>query len=188
MLDDQLCARFTAKWADESAQVDLSVAGAHQVANALGAIGIAVAVAGVPLDTAARDVGAASLSPWRMEMGSTPTGATVINDAYNANTASVSAALDALAAVDADRRIAVLGTMAELGDRHDVDHQAMAARAESLGIQVLAFDEAAYGAPLVATIDDAVAELGTLGPRDAVLIKGSRVAGLERLAQALLGN
>ena len=52
----------------------------------------------------------------RMQVDRAAAGGLVINDAYNANPTSMAAALDALAAVDADRRIAVLGMMAELDD------------------------------------------------------------------------
>ena len=56
----------------------------------------------------------------------------VVNDAYNANPASVGAALDALAAMAAGRRIAVLGLMAELDDPGPARPE-VAARAEALG-------------------------------------------------------
>ena len=52
----------------------------------------------------------------RMQLLTAASGGLVINDAYNANPTSMRAALDALAAVDAERRVAVLGGMAELAD------------------------------------------------------------------------
>ena len=169
------------------APVRLRVAGLHNAHNALGAAAVALAL-GVSIEAVAHGLGRAELSPWRMAVTTSATGALIINDAYNANPASVAAALHSLAAVPAQRRIAVLGVMAELGERHAAEHAAVAALAAELDIEVLAVAEAGYGA---ATVSDAGAALGALGPLghgDAVLVKASRVAGLERLASALMGH
>ena len=96
------------------------------------------------------------------------------------------AALAALAALAAERRIAVLGVMAELGDRDMADHAAIGARARELGIRIVAIAAPGYGGDDVADIDAANDALGDLDERDAVLVKGSRVAGLEHLAARLL--
>ena len=120
-----------------------------------------------------------------MQLDRTPSGALVINDAYNANPTSMAAALRSLAALPARRRVALLGTMAELGASSAEQHRATAALARELGLQVIAVAEPAYGVEAVAGIDAAVAALGPLGEGDAVLVKGSRVAGLERLAERL---
>ena len=82
--------------------------------------------------------------------------------------------------------IAVLGIMAELGERHDAEHAAVAALADDLGIDVVAYETYAYGLPTCSGLDGALATIGAVGDGDAVLVKGSRVAGLERLAAALL--
>ena len=58
----------------------------------------------------------------------------LLNDCYNANPLSMRAALQALADVAAERRIAVLGTMAELGDHNEAEHAAAGALADRLGI------------------------------------------------------
>jgi len=76
--------------------------------------------------------------------------------------------------------------MAELGDRAAADHAEIGAKARELDIRLLAVAAPDYGGEDVATIDAALDALGDLGDGDAVLVKGSRVAGLERLAQALL--
>jgi UDP-N-acetylmuramoyl-tripeptide--D-alanyl-D-alanine ligase len=116
-----------------------------------------------------------------------PSGARVLNDAYNANPSSMLAALDALDDLPAVRHTAVLGPMAELGDHAEAEHRRVAERASELGIRVVAVDTAAYGGVPVDGIDGALAALGPLDAGDAVLVKASRVAGLERLAQRLLG-
>ena len=186
-LDDQLRPRFVVRSPWGTAAVQLEARGAHQVGNALAALAIALCC-GVPLDAAVSALSRASLSPWRMEFLRSPTGATILNDAYNANPTSMTAALEALAALPARRRVAVLGEMAELGARSLWEHQAIAVLAGRLGVEVLAVGTTAYGVASVETIDEAVAALGPLGGGDAVLVKGSRVAGLERLAARLVND
>ncbi len=177
--------RLRSPWGDT--EVRLAVRGRHQVGNALAAAAAALACDVEPSAVAA-GLSGASLSPWRMELLRSPTGALVLNDAYNANPVSVAGALRALAELDARRRIAVLGTMAELGEVSDREHRAVAALAHELGVRVVSVGEAAYGGEVVAGPDEAVVALGPLGEGDVVLVKGSRVAGLERLAARLSGG
>jgi UDP-N-acetylmuramoyl-tripeptide--D-alanyl-D-alanine ligase len=114
-----------------------------------------------------------------------------VNDCYNANPMSMRAALDHLAASGAERRIAVLGTMAELGPDSERYHREIGAHAAALGIDVLVpvaeaalpyteeFDGETHP---VATPEEAGALLEELArPGDRVLIKGSRSVGLERV-------
>jgi UDP-N-acetylmuramoyl-tripeptide--D-alanyl-D-alanine ligase len=184
VLDDELRASFELRSPWGHVAVRLLARGLHQVDNALAAAAAAL-VSGVTPDAVATGLAQASLSPWRMELRRTPSGALVLNDAYNANPISVAAALRSLAALDATHRVAVLGTMAELGAVADEEHRSIAALAASLGIEVLAVAEPRYGAPTVPDVDAAADALGELGEGDAVLVKGSRVAGLERLAVRL---
>jgi UDP-N-acetylmuramoyl-tripeptide--D-alanyl-D-alanine ligase len=174
--------RLVTPWGD--ALVTLGVRGLHQIENALAAATAALAL-DVDLAGVAAGLAAAVLSPWRMELTTTAAGARVLNDAYNANPTSVAAALESLAALPAQRRIAVLGVMAELGSVEAAEHAAIGGRARALGIRLVAVDAPGYGGEDVATIEEAVALLGPLGAGDAVLVKGSRVAGLERLAALL---
>lgn len=170
-------------WGD--ADVGLAARGPHNVANALAAAAVALVV-GVDLAAVAAGLGHATMSPWRMEMKRTATGAVVLNDAYNAGPASMEAALRALAHLDAGRRIAVLGPMAELGAHTAEAHARIAALADEFGVRIVAVAAPEYGAPVVPDIEAARQALGELGQDDAVLIKGSRVAGLEKLAERLL--
>jgi UDP-N-acetylmuramoyl-tripeptide--D-alanyl-D-alanine ligase len=186
-VDDELRPGFVARTPWGSRTVRLCVRGAHQVGNALAALAVA-GTAGVPIDVAADALASASISPWRMELHRTPAGAVVVNDAYNANPASMEAALQALATLPARRRVAVLGPMAELGADSAAQHGAVSALAGRLGIEVLAVATDAYQGRAVGGVDEAVAALGRLGPGDAVLVKASRVAGLERLAARLLAS
>ena len=184
-LDDELQPRFVLRTPAGSADVELAVRGVHQVSNALAAAAAGVAC-GVSLDRVASGLASAVLSPWRMEFNRTGAGAVVINDAYNASPTSMEAALRSLALVAAKRRIAVLGTMAELGDLADEAHAEIGTLARELGVEVVAVGEERYGVEPVRSLDEAVHRLEPLGQGDAVLLKGSRVAGLERLADLLL--
>lgn len=177
--------RLCTPWGD--AEVELAVRGAHNVHNALAAASVAL-VTGVDLREVVEGLGEAALSPWRMEMSLTPSGAIVLNDAYNAGPASVEAALRALAHLDARRRVAVLGPMAELGAHARDEHRRIAGLARSLGIELLTVGAPDYGALDVVDVDAALVALGPLEEGEAVLVKGSRVAGLERLAARLLGT
>ena len=119
----------------------------------------------------------ATVSGMRMEVTTAPSGATIVNDAYNANPTSMLAALEALAAMDARRRVAVLGLMGEIDDPEPA-HRAIADRAVELGIDLIAVGTDLYGR---SPMDDPVAVLGALGAGDVVLVKASRAAGLERV-------
>ncbi len=184
-LDDQLRPRFRLESAWGGADVRLGVRGRHHVANALAAASVAL-VCGVAVDEVAHGLGQGQLSPWRMDLQTAPGGALVLNDSYNAGPASMEAALRALAHLDVARHRAVLGPMAELGADGPAAHRRVAALADELGVGIVAVATDDYGVRAVADIDEAVAALGPLGPDDAVLVKGSRVAGLERLATRLL--
>ncbi|MGH9273148.1 MAG: UDP-N-acetylmuramoyl-tripeptide--D-alanyl-D-alanine ligase [Acidimicrobiales bacterium] len=185
VLDDSLRGRFRLRTPWGEADVALGARGLHQVDNALAAASAGL-VCGVSLDDVVAGLAVGVLSPWRMDLTTSPTGAVVLNDAYNANPTSMAAALRSLAALPAQRRIAVLGVMAELGAGSDAAHAAIGELAAGLGIRVIAVAAPAYGGEDVPDMDAALAALGQLADGDAVLLKGSRVAGLERLAAQLL--
>ena len=177
--------RLVSPWGE--ALVRVGARGLHQVDNALAAAAAAL-VCDLSLDDVVAGLATAALSPWRMELAMTPTGASVLNDAYNANPTSMAAALQSLTELPARQRTAVLGVMAELGDRSDDEHAAIGELARGLGIRVIAVARPAYGGEDVPDTAGALALLGGLGPHDAVLVKGSRVARLEEVAIALLDD
>jgi UDP-N-acetylmuramoyl-tripeptide--D-alanyl-D-alanine ligase len=118
-------------------------------------------------------------------------GVAVVNDCYNANPMSMRAALDSLAEAPAERRIAVLGWMAELGPDAERFHREIGAHAATVGIDVLVpvgdparvYTES-FGGEVdpVATPEEAGELLERIArPGDRILIKGSRSAGLERV-------
>jgi UDP-N-acetylmuramoyl-tripeptide--D-alanyl-D-alanine ligase len=184
---------FTLRTATASARVALPLMGAHQALNASAAAAAAM-TAGVPLDAAAAALATASLSKWRMEPRGLACGATLLNDSYNANPDSTRAALDALAAVEGGRRIAVLGEMLELGDSGEAEHRAVgeyaAARADVVAVVGEAARAIAEGAGERAVqLADNDAAVDWLRDRvtagDVVLVKASRGARLDEVAAAL---
>jgi UDP-N-acetylmuramoyl-tripeptide--D-alanyl-D-alanine ligase len=176
-----------------SAPLTLPLVGAHQVLNASAAAAAALA-AGVPLPLATAALATASLSPWRLEPLDLACGATLLNDSYNANPDSTRAALDALAAVEGTRRIAVLGAMLELGDGSEAEHRAVGAYAAARADVVAAVGEGAR--PIAEGAGErAVALTGNdaavhwlrdhLAAGDVVLVKASRGARLDEVAAVL---
>jgi UDP-N-acetylmuramoyl-tripeptide--D-alanyl-D-alanine ligase len=121
-----------------SARVELPVPGRHQVGNTLTAVAVALA-AGVPFDDVVAGLPELRLvSKRRMDVFDRVDGVTVIDDSYNANPASMSAALHALADLGhGRRRIAVLGYMAELGDYEVAGHREVGELAAKLGVDRL---------------------------------------------------
>jgi UDP-N-acetylmuramoyl-tripeptide--D-alanyl-D-alanine ligase len=207
-LDDGGRPSFTLVAGGRTAPVRLGVHGRHQVSNALATAGVALAL-GLDLDQVAGTLSLARpASRWRGDVTDTASGATVVNDAYNANPGSMVAALELLAAMTratptraARRAVAVLGEMLELGDRSVHEHGVIGRAAVRLGVARLvvvgdgesvqemrdAAHEAGGTATLVRDVEAAVTLLGAeLEPGDVVLVKASRSVGLERVAAALL--
>ncbi len=186
-LDEVLRPSFTLETPSGSVDLKLEVRGAHMAMNAAAAVAAALAV-GVDLADAAAGLTAAELSPWRMEVSRAGNGLLVINDAYNANPTSMRAALAALSEVAAAEFVAVVGEMAELGDEGEAEHLAITAEAAAAGVRLIAVSAPAYGEGALHVNDrtEALSALGELGDGMAVLVKGSRVAGLEILASELL--
>ncbi len=183
VLDELARPRFRLSTPWGHASVVLPVSGVHMALNAAAAVAAALAV-GVPLDSGVDALAGVTLSPWRMEMGRAVSGAVILNDAYNANPASMRAALDTLVSLPAARRVAVLGVMAEIEDP-EREHRALADEVRSRGVELIAVGTDLYGQ---APVSDPVTAVGELGEGTAVLVKASRVAGLERVAAQLLAQ
>ena len=206
-LDDDARAAFTlvsdAAGASARHPVGLALHGEHQVTNALAVAGAAIAL-GLDAGAVAARLGEVDrVSAHRMALTRRPDGVRVLDDAYNANPDSMAAALRALAAMPARRRLAVLGEMLELGHGAEREHAELGRLAATLGIDVLvapgeagahvaAGAAAAAGATTPATHVPADADAAKvlldelLTDGDLVLLKGSNGSGIWRLAEHLL--
>ncbi len=182
-LDSELQPSFQIESPWGRQEVKLKVSGKHMVQNALAASAAGLFL-GMELPEIAFGLSEGTLSPARMQLETASSGFLVINDAYNANPVSTKAALEALASLNkSGRKVAVLGLMAELGDDARKFHEEVAAYAHSLGVDLLTVGTDLYGQTPENDIDQSLAGLTT---GDAVLVKGSLVAGLQSLAQRLL--
>ncbi len=182
-------------------EVTLAVPGEHMVSNALAAVAVGLEL-GIPLVEVGPALAQTGVSRWRMETFSTADGVRVLNDAYNANPESTAAALRTARWMAGEGRlIAVLGEMAELGAISPEEHDRVGELAARIRVDRLLTvgetartiaraairegmdpnDVASYDDPSEA-LDD-VRRSSARG--DLVLCKGSRVAGLETLAEAL---
>jgi UDP-N-acetylmuramoyl-tripeptide--D-alanyl-D-alanine ligase len=195
-LDAELRPRFTLN----GQPVAVPLHGEHQARNAALALAVAHRGFGIALDEAAASLGSVRPARWRLELHRSGNGVLVLNDAYNANPASMDAALRSLAQTEtAGRRIAVLGEMLELGAYAGEAHAAIGRLAAALGIDVVIgvgvggqqIAESAIGRQ-VYTAPDAAAALATaietVEPGDSVLVKASRAVGLESVAAGLLAH
>jgi UDP-N-acetylmuramoyl-tripeptide--D-alanyl-D-alanine ligase len=162
---------------------------AHNLTNALAAIAAGVALGAdlAAMADRAADIGFSRFRGERLEL---PGGIVLVNDCYNANPVSMRAALDHLASLGAERSVAVLGEMGELGPESAAFHREVGKHARAAGIDFVV----GVGAPardydpdeLVADPGEAAELLAArLEPGDAVLVKGSRSAGLETVAEQL---
>ena len=183
VLDERACASVSIESPWGKASWKMNVPGEHMAHNAVGAIAVA-GVLGLDLQRAAEAVSNSILSEMRMQHRIARSGALIIDDSYNANPASMSAALQALSVTKASRRIAVLGVMAELSEP-ERDHSEIAELAKKLGIEVMAIGTDMYGMQS-RTLDEVAAMLSAVENSTAILIKGSRVAQLEKLVSLLV--
>jgi len=179
----------------DSVTVALPASGIHQVSNALAAAAGAVCL-GLSLRECLEGLEHANMSDWRMEVR-VHRGVKFVNDAYNSSPASVESALRTCFQMkpEQSRLIVVLGPMAELGPVSDREHRRagelaaiLASRLIVVGSQAICAADAAVGAGMpevefVADADSALAAIGPLNSGDVVLVKASRVAGLEKLTE-----
>jgi len=201
---------FTITMGDETARLELPLVGEHHVSNAAAVVAVGVAL-GASVSAVVQVLSRVqTLSRWRMEVSTSSSNVTVINDAYNANPESVQAALRALMVLagsnstefSATRRsFAVLGEMRELGESSHAAHEEIGRLTVELGVeQVVVVGAAAAaiadarsaagmseGTRLVDSPQDAVEILSTLlRSEDVVLVKASRAVGLEAVAAGIL--
>jgi UDP-N-acetylmuramoyl-tripeptide--D-alanyl-D-alanine ligase len=177
--------------------ITLPIPGEAAAIDLVAAVAAAEAAAGRVLDV---ETALAGLAPIEGRMRVCHAGEVqVIDDAYNANPASMRAALAALAEMDGARRVAVLGEMKELGAVAEREHEALGTAVAQAGVKLLvscggladaiARVAAAAGVEVVraASAEEAARTAAErVRPRDVVLVKASRSVGAERVVEALV--
>ncbi len=171
----------------------LNVPGLHNVKNALAAATAAYAL-GIESKAIVAGIAAYRGMEGRLQRKRLPSGATLIDDTYNANPESMKAAIAVLAA-HTGSKIFVMGDMGELGDSAAAMHAAIGVFAKRAGVERLfAFGELSAeavrgfgdgGAHFATNVELVAAITGVLGPNTTLLIKGSRFMRMERVVEAL---
>ena len=185
--------RFVLSTPHGDAEVRLPLPGRHNIANALAASTVALALE-VPLDTIVAGLEQAIAVEGRLKRIAMPDGWTLVDDSYNANPSSMHAAIDTLALAAGERWL-VLGDMAELGPEARALHAAVGRHARERGIERLfavgplsAAAAEAFGAGGRHFADKA-ALLAALHPDlhagVTCLVKGSHSSGMEQVVAAL---
>jgi UDP-N-acetylmuramoyl-tripeptide--D-alanyl-D-alanine ligase len=150
---------FDLVYRGERIPASIPMLGEHNVLNALAAATVGIAVGMEVSDIALALTTLKQKSKWRMEVHQIPGNVTIINDAYNANPESMTAALETLTAIPATgKTFAILGKMHELGNDSDAIHEQIAKLASDLGVtQLVAVGDPAktYGLPVLATNSEA---------------------------------
>jgi len=187
--------RFVMHTPQGTVDIELALAGKHNVINALGAAAAAV-TAGATLEQVAAGLAAMRPVAGRLQWRTTTTGASLIDDSYNANPSSMQAAIDVLANQSA-RRWLVIGDMGELGDFAVEAHREAGRYAREHGVErlfafgslaALAAESFGAGSTRHSDIQDLIAQVRNELTADVcLLVKGSRSNRLERLVQALSG-
>ncbi len=175
--------------------VGMRLVGAHQVSNALAAAAVATALA-LPIELIASSLSTAEItSKWRMQLDEVGD-LLIINDSYNANPASMAAAIRTLSLFAQERggqSWAFLGKMHELGESGAMASADIGTLASEIGVDhCVVVNAPEYGSGVgpmqfhhVATIADAAIFAEHLSPGDVVLIKASRAQRFEILAEEI---
>jgi UDP-N-acetylmuramoyl-tripeptide--D-alanyl-D-alanine ligase len=195
--DGAVGSRFTLEAGGRSAEVRLPLHGLYNVENCVAAAACAWAL-GLPLDEIAAAVRGVKPASMRGVVHRAEQGFLLIDDSYNSNPDAVGRALESAAALPAERRIAVLGDMLELGPEGPRFHREAGERAARLGFspvvgvgelaRELAAGAEGAGAEAVWLPDAAAAAgwaAGEVRRGDVVLVKGSRGVGLDRVVRRL---
>ena len=188
-----LASLATFRTPDEEFIATVSIPGIHNVRNALAAVACAYALK-IPTQAIAEGLAAYTGVKGRLQRKRHPSGATVIDDTYNANPDSMRAAISVLAAYRGNTFF-VMGDMGELGADAEALHSSIGTFAKHSGLNhlfglgemsVAATRSFGPGASHFSNVEELVNALSPqLGEGSVVLVKGSRFMRMERVIEAL---
>jgi UDP-N-acetylmuramoyl-tripeptide--D-alanyl-D-alanine ligase len=185
-----LSSEVTLKMGSTTTRATLAIPGVHNVRNALAAAACAFAV-GIDAKTIGEGLSAFRPYTGRLQVKQAKSGATVIDDTYNANPDSVRAAIDVLASCPGPTAL-VLGDMGEVGTQGPDFHREVGAYAVSKKISSLyaigeatkhTVDAFGAGARHFASVEELISNV----QGKSILVKGSRFMRMERVVAALTG-
>jgi len=193
-LDEEQCASFDLIYQEQEQPVQLSLAGKHNVHNALAAASCCLAL-GISLEVIAKGLGVSPVVSGRLMTEKLDNGCRLIDDTYNANLDSMKAAIELLSAFEG-RRVMVIGDMAELGEFGRQCHEEIGEFAAELKIDAL------YSCGVLTRFSQDVfpGEGGHFSSQleliqklkqeaisgTTILVKGSRSAHMEKVINALM--
>ena len=198
-LEDRVGSRFRLRAGGREQEIEVPVHGFYNAENCLAAAACAWGL-GVPLEEIAQATAEFQSGSMRGQVHTLASGATLIDDTYNSNPDAAVKALESAYALSAQRRLAILGDMLELGPEEEAYHAQVGQRAAELGFRV--FGVGSLASALTRAAQEAGAEAehfadaGSVAQRaqqlrdnlqgqDLILVKGSRGVGLEVVVEAL---
>ncbi len=188
--DPYLTIFWNAKGEEERQEVKTHLTGAYNIENMLAAVALGKTFG---LSTEQINDGLSNYVPQNNRSQITKTKKnTIIADYYNANASSMAAALSNLDVIQADRKVAILGDMFEMGDQSEIEHRKVIEKAKSLKLDRLIFVGKAFyalkddEASFFASTDELKKELQEHPLEDyMILLKASRGMAFEKLMEVL---
>lgn len=194
--------QFTVNYEGETQEIELNLPGEHNILNALSAIGIGRSL-NLSWDNIQKGLTSVNLTAMRLQVEKLAQGAKIINDTYNANPASMAAAVRVLGGMSGTRKIAVLGDMYELGIYEEEGHKsvgklvfeektdlllAIGKLGKLIGLGAIEAGMSETNVKIFAENKEALDYLQEeIKAGDIILVKGSRGMKMETIVEGLLG-
>lgn len=191
---EELSSKFTVYDGEKEEEFSLDMPGEHNISNLM--LGIAIAKElGVSFEEMKRGLKNIEATSMRLELIKKD-GFSILNDCYNSSPVAVKSAIDVMKNIEGKRRIAVLGTMRELGHKSEEAHEEIGKYAKENGIEkVLCFGDFSEnikegygeGCTVYENKKELIKDLlNIICDGDIILVKASRSLKFEEITKALL--
>ena len=191
---EELSSKFTVYDGEKEEEFSLDMPGEHNISNLM--LGIAIAKElGVSFEEMKRGLKNIEATSMRLELIKKD-GFSILNDCYNSSPVAVKSAIDVMKNIEGKRRIAVLGTMRELGHKSEEAHEEIGKYAKENGIEkVLCFGNFSEnikegygeGCTVYENKEELIKDLlNIICDGDIILVKASRSLKFEEITKALL--
>ncbi|MDM0495982.1 UDP-N-acetylmuramoyl-tripeptide--D-alanyl-D-alanine ligase [Clostridium perfringens] len=191
---EELSSKFTVYDGEKEEEFSLDMPGEHNISNLM--LGIAIAKElGVSFEEMKRGLKNIEATSMRLELIKKD-GFSILNDCYNSSPVAVKSAIDVMKNIEGKRRIAVLGTMRELGHKSEEAHREIGKYAKENGIEkVLCFGDFSKnikegygeGCTVYENKEELIKDLlNIICEGDIILVKASRSLKFEEITKALL--
>ncbi|HAT4271496.1 TPA: UDP-N-acetylmuramoyl-tripeptide--D-alanyl-D-alanine ligase [Clostridium perfringens] len=191
---EELSSKFTVYDGEKEEEFSLDMPGEHNISNLM--LGIAIAKElGVSFEEMKRGLKNIEATSMRLELIKKD-GFSILNDCYNSSPVAVKSAIDVMKNIEGKRRVAVLGTMRELGHKSEEAHEEIGKYAKENGIEkVLCFGDFSEnikegygeGCTVYENKEELIKDLlNIICEGDIILVKASRSLKFEEITKALL--